>query len=57
MIETKIEFTFSSGEFDKFRSTAVLKYLDDEVEEYADHFVIYQFLVLLWENNIIVSTW
>lgn len=67
MIETKIEFTFSSGEFDKFRSTAVLKYLADEVEEYTDHFVIkysedkdfviYQFLVLLCENHIIVRAW
>ena len=67
MIETKIEFTFCSGEFDRFRSTEVLKYLADEVEEYTDYFVIkysedkdfviYQFLVLLWENNIIVSTW
>ena len=55
------------GRIRKFRSTEVLKYLADEVEEYTDHFVIkysedkdfviYQFLVLLWENNIIVSTW
>lgn len=67
MIETKIEFTFCSGEFDRFRSTEVLKYLADEVEEYTDHFVIkysedkdfviYQFLVLLCENHIIIRTW
>lgn len=67
MIETKIEFTFCSGEFDRFRSSEVLKYLADEVEEYTDHFVIkysedkdfviYQFLVLLCENHIIVRAW
>ena len=60
---TKLEFPFYVGEFDKLRSTIVLKALAQEVEEYEDHLIvkydegndeaIHQFLLLLMENDII----
>ena len=60
---TKLEFPFYVGEFDRLRSTTVLKALAQEVEEYEDHLIvkydegsdeaIHQFLLLLMENDII----
>ena len=58
---TKLEFPFYVGEFDKLRSTIVLKALAQEVEEHENHLIvkydedndtaIYQFMLLLMEND------
>ena len=60
---TKLEFPFYVGEFDKLRSTIVLKALAQEVEEHENHLIvkydedndtaIYQFMLLLMENDIV----
>ena len=60
---TKLELPFYVGEFDKLRSTVVLKALAQEVEEHENHLIvkydedndtaIYQFMLLLMENDIV----